>query len=350
MRPFVFEAHPARVVFGAGRRAQLGDEVARLGLSRVLLVGHPAQVDEAKRVLGDRVVASVTDVVMHVPIETAEAARKRARETRADGLVALGGGSAVGLAKAVALDQHQPIIAIPSTFAGSEMTSIWGLTALGEKRTGRDERVRPKVVLYDAELAATMPPRLAAASGLNALAHSLEALYAPNVDPFMLVLAEESVRALAAALPRVANHEGLPAVEDALYGAWLAGVALDRTSVGLHHKLCHVLGGTFNLPHAELHAVMLPYSAAYNREAAPEAMARLGRALGTDDPPARLHALGRALGLPGSLAELGLRAGDLPLAVELATKTPYPNPRPVEAAALRQLLEDALAGRVPRSV
>ncbi len=344
MRTFVSQGHPARVVFGRGRRRELAAEVKRFG-TRAFLIGSAGQVDEASTALTP--VGSITDVVMHVPLARAEAARAHVKELGAEVLVAIGGGSAVGLAKAVSLELGLPIVAVPTTFAGSEMTSIWGLTADGEKRTGRDERVRPKTVIYDPELVTSMPNRLAAASGLNALAHSMEALYAPDIDPVVVLLAEESVRVLAASLPTIVNGGSAAAFAEALYGAWLAGVALDRATVGLHHKLCHTLGGSFGLAHAETHAVMLPHTAQHNEFAAPEAFARMRRALGADDVSGALFSLLTRLQLPTSLAALGLEATDLDRVVQVATKVPYPNPRPIEPEGLRLLLGRAFRGEPP---
>jgi maleylacetate reductase len=346
---FVHQAHPARVVFGRSSRLLLGEETQRLGLTRLLLVGAARLTAEAGPHLGARAVGAITEVVMHVPIERARAARALAQEVAADGLVALGGGSAVGLAKAVALELGLPIVAVATTYAGSEMTSVWGLTEDGHKRTGRDERVRPRTVLYDPELTLTLPPEVAGPSALNAVAHAMEALYAPHLDPVVALLAEESVRALATHAPQVVGGAGAwhEAWDGALYGAWLAGTCLDRTTPGLHHALCHVLGGSFGLPHAGVHGVILPHAAAYNRRAAPEAMARLAAALGVPDAPTGLFALARRLGAPASLAALGLAATDLDRAADLTARGAYPNPRPVERAAVRALLQDAFEGKAP---
>ncbi|HEU4410928.1 MAG TPA: maleylacetate reductase [Polyangiaceae bacterium] len=348
--PFVYEAHPARVVFGAGALASLAGELDRLGVARALLFAPPALAPGLRDALGPRVAAVQTEAVMHVPVALAEAARGAAARAGADGLVAVGGGSTVGLAKAVALTTGLPVVAAPTTYAGSEMTSIWGLTDGGEKRTGRDPKVRPRTVIYDPELTRSLPPAVAGPSGLNALAHAVEALYARGLDPVTALLAEEAARALAEHLPRVVAPGGPAddgALAGALYGAWLAGVCLDRAAMGLHHKLCHTLGGAFDLPHAELHAVVLPHAAAFNREAAPDAMRRLARALGADDAPAGLFALARRVGAPASLAAIGLRAGDLDRAAELATRNPYDNPRPVDREGVRALLAAAFEGRAP---
>ena len=349
---FTHEAHPARVVFGDGCRQRLAEEVDRLGLRRALLIASPRLGAEVGAILGTRAAVTIGGGVMHVPVEIAASAIATATEAGADGIVAVGGGSPIGLAKAVARDRGLPIVAVPTTYAGSEMTSIWGQTEGGQKRTGRDERVRPKTVLYDPELTDALPAELAAQSGLNAVAHAMEALYSPKRDPVIALLAEEAVAALARALPLVVADAPAPdraARSDALYGAWLAGVCLDRATMGVHHKLAHVLGGSFGLPHAAVHAVILPYVAAFNRDAAPGAMRRLARALGAGvlEAPAALFALGRRLDVPASLAAIGMRRADLERAADLATQSSYDNPRPVDRPGVRALLEEAFAGLAP---
>jgi alcohol dehydrogenase class IV len=346
---FAYEPHPARVVFGAGSRSKIGEEIERLNMKRALLIASARHSKTIQAELGLRVVETITDVVMHVPIELAHRAETSALAAKADGIIALGGGSSVGLAKAIALGTGLPIIAVPTTYSGSEMTSIWGLTEGGKKKTGRDVRVRPKTVVYDPELLESLPARIAGPSGLNAIAHAMEALYAAGIDPITQLFAEESVRALAASLPRILDGgpDAPLAHASALFGAWLAGACLDRATMGLHHKLCHVLGGSFNLPHADVHAVILPHAARYNRDAAPEAMTRLGRALCSDDVPGALFALAVRVGAPTSLGRLGMKYADLDRAVEIATENPYANPRPIDREAVRRLLEDAYAGVRP---
>ena len=299
MKPFVYNAWPGRVVFGAGALARLPDELDRLGAKRALLLSTPGQAESARRLaesLGARAAGLYDKAVMHVPLAVAEDARRVARELGADCCVALGGGSTTGLAKAIALTSGLPIVAVPTTYSGSEMTTVYGLTESGMKRTGRDARVLPKTVIYDPALTLDLPPATSAASGMNAIAHCVEALYAQDGNPITSLMAEEAIRALAAGLPSILeNPQDIEARGNALYGAWLAGVALGATGVALHHKLCHTLGGSFNLPHAETHSIVLPHAARYNRDAAPEAMARVARALG---------ASGRARGAvrPGTAA------------------------------------------------
>ena len=286
---------------------------------------------------------------MHVPLATAEAARAEAQRLDCDGYVAIGGGSTVGLAKAIALTSGMPIIALPTTYSGSEMTPIWGLTEAGVKRTGRDERVRPRTVIYDPRLTLGLPPKIAGPSGMNALAHCVEALYAHDASPITQLLAEEGIRALHKGLHAViANPADLAARTRVLYGAWLAGATLGMATLGLHHKLCHTLGGSFNLPHAEVHTVILPYAAAYNAAAAPAALERAAQALDAESAPAAIFALAKELGAPTSLRELGMREADLDQAAELATRSPYPNPAPVTRSGVRQLLAAAFIGQPPQ--
>jgi alcohol dehydrogenase class IV len=351
MTAFTYEQLPGRVVFGAGSLDRLPDEVARLGATRAIVLATPEQEGIARDVarrLKDRSAGVFAQAVMHVPIETARAARDEARRLDADCAVAVGGGSTIGLGKAIALDSGLPIIAVPTTYAGSEMTPIYGLTEGGLKKTGRDRRVLPRTVIYDATLTLSLPAGLSATSGMNAIAHCVEALYAVDANPIVSMWAEEGIRALGAALPAVvARPDDLVARSTAQYGAWLAGASLGAVGMALHHKLCHTLGGTFNLPHAETHTVVLPHATAYNRAAAPEAMARVARALGCADAAQGLHDLARRLGAPLALRDLGVGETDLDRAAEIATREPYPNPRPVERAAIRRLLQDAWAGTPP---
>jgi maleylacetate reductase len=351
MLEFTYETLPGRVVFGAGSLERLPDEVARLGAERVLVLSTPgkrALAEDAARRLGARAVGVYDQAVMHTPIEVAEAGRAAAERLGADAYVAIGGGTTIGLAKAIALATGRPIVAVPTTYSGSEMTPIQGITADGVKRTRRDPSMLPRVVIYDPELTLGLPARISGPSGMNAIAHCVEALYALNANPITSLMAEEGIRALGASLPVVVREPGdLEARSAALYGAWLAGAALGTVGMALHHKLAHVLGGSFNLPHAETHTLILPHAAAYNRGAAPDAMARIARALGAEDAPAALFDLAKALGAEMRLAAFGLSEADLDRAAELATQDPYYNPRPVSREAVRALLQDAYEGRRP---
>lgn len=348
MKDFHYQALPMRVTFGAGTLRLLSQEIRELGLNRVLVLSTPFQSDLAQEVsqqLGTLSAGVYSEAEMHVPIESARRAREFADQMQADGYVAVGGGSTTGLGKAIALEYGAPIIAVPTTYAGSEMTPIWGLTSDGEKKTGRDPRVLPTSVIYDPELTLTLPVDLSVTSGFNAIAHAVEALYAPDASPIISLMAEEGVRALVEALPRIVDDPQNPdARSDALYGAWLCGATLGATTMSLHHKLCHALGGSFNLPHAQTHTVVLPYALAYNASHAPEALAAIRRATGADDPASFLRELSLKLGAPSSLRDLGLNEDSVESVVELATRNPYGNPRPVTVEGVRSLIISALNG------
>ena len=351
MLEFVHDALPGRVVFGPGSRARLADEVARLGAERALLVstpGHRHLAEDAAARLGARVAGIWSDALMHAPIDNAEDARAEARRVSADACVALGGGTPIGLAKAIALELAIPIVAVPTTYAGSEMTPVLGITEGGVKRTRRDQKMLPKTVIYDPELTFSLPAAVSGPSGMNAIAHCVEALYAQDANPLTSLIAEEGIRALAASLPVVVREPAhLEARSEALYGAWLGGAALAAVGMALHHKLCHVLGGTFDLPHAEVHTIVLPHATAYNRAGAPAAMARIAQALGAEDAAEGLYDLAASLGAKQSLAEIGLPEEDLDRAADLAVESPYPNPTPLTRAGIRALLDDAFYGRKP---
>jgi len=350
---FVFEARLPRVVFGPGCLKQLPQEIDALGARRALVLCTPEQRDSAERVvalLGDRAAGVFDRAVMHVPIETAREARAAAQQLGADCAVAIGGGSTTGLGKAIALESGLPILAIPTTYAGSEMTPIYGITEAGLKKTGRDARVLPRTVLYDPELSLQLPVGLTVTSAFNAIAHAVEGLYASDGNPIMSLMAEEGVRALAEALALLrGDPHDVAARSRALYGAWLCGVVLGNTAMGLHHKLCHTLGGSFNLPHAEVHTVVLPHALAYNAPQVPAAMAALGRALGVAPGQAALalQQLARSHGAPCTLREIGMSIDSLDRAADIAAATPYPNPRPLERHALRALLQRAWDGAEP---
>lgn len=351
MQTFTYTSLPGRVVFGHGRIAELADEIRRLELSRVVVLCTTGQAALAEAIATrlDSLAASVyPGAMMHVPEEVAEAAVEHVRALKADGMVAVGGGSAIGLAKAVALKTALPVIAVPTTYAGSEMTPIWGLTRGGVKTTGRDQSVLPRTVIYDPDLTAGLPPGISATSGMNAIAHCVEALYARDRNPISSMMAEEGIRALAGSLPVIVSHpQDREARSRALYGAWLAGVVLGSVGMALHHKLCHSLGGSFNLPHAQVHTVMIAYVTAFNSRAAPDAMVRIAEALGAEDAAAGLFDLVLRLKAPYALRDIGMREEDLERAAEIATSNPYYNPREVSRENVRALLQAAYEGRQP---
>lgn len=350
-REFVYSGHIPRVVFGAGSLQHLVREIDLLGAQRALILCTPGQRADAERVaniIGARCAGIFDGAVMHVPIETAREAREVAQQLHADCAIAIGGGSTTGLGKAIALESSLPILAIPTTYAGSEMTPIYGITEAGLKKTGRDFRVLPKTVIYDPELTISLPKSLSVTSGINAMAHAAEGLYAQDANPIMSLFAEEGIRALAQGLPKViANPADIDARGDCLYGAWLCGAVLGSVGMALHHKLCHTLGGSYNLPHAETHTIVLPHVLAYNASAAPAAMQRIAKALGTSDAAQGMVDLATLLGAPTALADIGMAAEELDRCAEIATQNAYWNPRPIEKTAIRALLENAYYGKRP---
>jgi len=351
MKSFIYTAQASRVIFGLNALENIEREVVQVGAERALVLSTPEQRPEAEKVasrLGKRAAGIFAEAVMHVPIESARAARDLATQLGADCAVAIGGGSTTGLAKAIALESTLPIIAIPTTYAGSEMTTIYGLTEHGIKRTGRDPRVLPRTVIYDPALTTSLPAGLSAASGMNAIAHAVEGLYAQDSNPVISLLAEEGIRAMALGLRRVISAPNdLEVRSDCLYGAWLCGIVLGSVGIALQHKLCHTLGGSFNLPHAETHAVVLPHAVAFNAPAAPEEMHRICRALGVESAAAGIFDLAKTLGLPQSLRALGFEAQDLDRASDLAMLSPYWNPRPYSRMEIRELLQHAYEGDRP---
>ena len=352
-KSFTYVSQPGRVVFGQGAIHKLEEEIVSLGAKRALVLSTPEQRQQAERIaqiLGQRAVGIFDKAVMHVPIESAREAREVARKLGADCAIAIGGGSTTGLGKAIALDSGLPILAIPTTYAGSEMTPVYGLTEAGIKRTGKDPRVLPKTVIYDPDLSLSLPVGLCVTSGINAIAHAAEGLYAQDGNPVMSLLAEEGIRALAQGLRHVVDSpQDIAARSDCLYGAWLCGTVLGNVGMALHHKLCHTLGGSFNLPHAPTHTVVLPHAIAYNASTIPEAALRIARALGVEGANAgqALYDLAASLGAPLTLQELGMQEADLDRATDIALANPYWNPRPIERRAIRELLQNAFEGNRP---
>jgi maleylacetate reductase len=344
------------VLFGSGKAAgYLAAEVTRLDAKKVMVIASKFEAGMARLACGEiEVVLWYDDVVMHVPVETAEKARAAAADADIDLLVSVGGGSTTGLAKAVALTTGIPVIAVPTTYAGSEATNVWGLTEDRTKTTGVDDRVLPVTVIYDAQFTVSLPAGMSVASGLNALAHCVDSLWAPKADPINQALALEGVRALAASLTGIAaDSANIHAREQSLYGCYLAAVAFASAGSGLHHKICHVLGGTFNLPHAETHAVVLPYVLALNAPAVPELASRLAAALGqAGDGSASavqaLNSLRQNLNAPKSLADYGFTPEDIPEAVRrVLAVVPASNPTSATEENITALLSAAQAGDVP---
>ncbi|WP_326601971.1 maleylacetate reductase and hydroxyquinol 1,2-dioxygenase domain-containing protein [Streptomyces sp. NBC_01799] len=351
MRNFVHTSHPSRVIFGTGTAGQVRDEVERLGCSRVLLLSSPPVAKAAARVrdvLGDLTVAEFDGAAMHTPVEVTERALDVLREHSADCLVAVGGGSTTGLAKALALRTDLPQLILPTTYAGSEVTPVLGETQDGRKVTRSSPAILPETVVYDVEFTRDLPVGMSVTSGVNALAHAVEALYSPQANPVIDGMALDAVRRIARSLPAlVAEPSDTAARADLLHAAWLAGTCLASVGMGLHHKLCHTLGGTFGLPHAETHTVILPHAMAYNAPAARDVMNRIAEALGVADAPSGVFDLIASVGGPTSLGELGMAQADLPDAARLAVATPYPNPRELTYQGIESLLQDAWRGSRP---
>ena len=353
MKNFIYNGQPGRVIFGAGSLQHLGREIDALGARKALVLSTPEQRASAQMVadlLGPRAAGVFDRAVMHVPIETAREARELARQLGADCAVAIGGGSTTGLGKAIALDSGLPILAIPTTYAGSEMTTVYGITEAGVKKTGKDVRVLPRTVIYDPELTLSLPVGMSVTSGINAIAHSAEGLYGVDSNPIMDLMAKEGIAAIARALPAIRNNPSdIAARSAALYGAWLCGTVMSNVGMALHHKLCHTLGGSFNLPHAETHTIVLPHALAYNAAAAPQAMRDIAVALGAGQAAQGVFDLARDNGATVALRELGMKEADLDKACDIAMQNQYANPRPLERGAIRRLLQDAWSGERPGS-
>lgn len=348
---FLYTANPARVLFGPGSLARIADEVRLLGCRRALVLSTPSRSEDAERLnaqLGELGAGVFGGAVMHTPVHVTEQAMAAFEDAAADCVVALGGGSTIGLSKAIAYRNGAPQVVVATTYAGSEVTPILGQTENGVKTTVKGTAILPEVVIYDAELTLGLPVATSVTSGLNAMAHALEGLYAKDRNPLTGLMAMEGLRSLKQALPAIVERpRDLQARGDALYGAWLCGTVLGSVGMALHHKLCHTLGGSFDLPHAETHAILLPHTAAYNAQAAAEVLAPAASLFG-GELGGGLYDFAGSLGAPLALAALGLRESDLDKAADLAAKNPYWNPRPVERDAIRELLQRAWSGARPR--
>lgn len=352
MIDFCYKALPWNVIFGVGAVARLPDELDKLGCRRALVLSTPAQVGDGRQLverLDGRAAGLFDQATMHVPIDTVRSAVATAQRLTADCVVSIGGGSTTGLGKALALELGLPNVAVPTSYAGSEMTNIWGLTENKRKTTGRNDAVVPTLTLYDPALTLTMPANFAAASGMNAMAHAVANVAAADANPIVSALALEAIGALARSLPVVVSDPGnMEARAQALYGACLAGAALGSGSTGLHHRLCHALGGAFNTPHAETHAILLPHSVACSAQVAPDAARRIAQALGAAAPAKGLYDLARTLGRVAALKDLGVRPTDLDEVAALAMEKPLNTPEPLSREQVRALLENAYQGRAPQ--
>ena len=349
MESFVYAANAMRVRFQRGCRHRVADEADFLGLEKLMVLSTPEQESQAAEIsdaLGKRSAGVLPVARMHTPTDVTERAVEELAKIGADGTVAIGGGSTIGLGKAIALRKEIPQIAIPTTYAGSEMTPILGQTKDGVKSTLRDARVIPASVLYDVECTLSLPVAASSNSGVNAIAHAVEGLYSRDRNPITKLQCVDAVRTLIDALPAVARRpDDIEARRNAQYGAFLCGLALGQSGMALHHKLCHVLGGAFDLPHAETHAVVLPYAAEFNAEA--EGLEPIREFFGEVGIGAGFWDLGRSIGTPQSLAEIGMPEGGIERAADLAVASPYWNPRSFGRKDMLALISAAFDGARP---
>ncbi|KAJ9363502.1 hypothetical protein DTO280E4_2484 [Paecilomyces variotii] len=352
---FEYNPNPGRVVFGQGTLQKLPDEIARLNLSAPLLLSTPQQVDQAeqlKEILKGKVAGVFTEATMHTPTHITDKALEYAKAQGADSVISIGGGSTIGLGKAISVRTGLPHICIPTTYAGSEMTPILGETADGIKKTRSDPKILPGTVIYDVDLTMTLPASMSATSGVNAIAHAVEALYARNTNPIINLMAIEGTRALASSLPQIVQDpSSTEARSSALYGAWLCGTCLGSVGMSIHHKLCHTLGGSFNLPHAETHTAVLPHAISYNAPKIPEAMKKLAEALPESNGDAihGLNVLLEKLQVKRGLKDYGMKEEDIDKAADIAVSNPYWNPREIERAPIRELIRRVWAGEPARA-
>lgn len=350
MRTFTYTGNPARIVFGAGRSHEVASFVETLGCRRALVLSTPHQRADAEKLatsLGSLSAGVFAGAVMHTPVEVTENALKVVKETAADCVVSLGGGSTTGLGKAIAYRTDLPQIVIPTTYAGSEVTPILGQTEGGRKTTVRNASILPEVVIYDPDLTLGLPIGMSVTSGLNAMAHAVEGVYARDRNPISTLMALDGLRAFRDSLPVLIENPGnAEARADALYGAWLCGTVLGTVGMALHHKICHTLGGSFDTPHAETHAVMLPHTAAFNATAAQTELAAAAELFG-GSIGGGLWDFAKSIGAPLSLKDFGLVEGDLDRAADIATENPYWNPRPIDRMSIRTLLQQAWEGVRP---
>lgn len=352
MDAFVYQSTPVRVVFGNGASQRLGEEAGRLKMSRMVVLCSPARAALAERLaetLGQGAATVCDASAANMPQAAYDRVMADMNAASADGLVALGGGSPIGLGKAVAAATGLPLIAVATTYSGSEMASNWYVGAGAARRVGKGPEALPRTVIYDPELTLGLAPATSAASGMNAMAHAVESLYGPDTNPVIQALATEAIARLGAALPRIVDDPAnLDARGEALYGAWLA--AAFRATSGLEHIIAQGLRRRFGLGHAAAHAAVLPYAVAFNAPATPDAMARIGRALGVEDAARGLYELNRTLGISTGLGGLGLTAGDLDDAVEAVADAKFANPRTVSRAGFTAVIAQAIAGAPPYSV
>ncbi len=354
MLTFEYRSLPWNILFGVGAIQRLPEELDKLGLSSALVLSSPEQVaqgHEVVNILAGRAVGLFGKAAMHVPLATVEQATKEARRLNADSTVSIGGGSTTGLGKALALRQSLPNIVVPTSYAGSEMTNIWGITEDGRNSTGRDDAVLPTLTIYDPELTLTLPPKFAGPSGLNAMAQAVVNVASQKDNPFVSAMALEAIRKLSHGLPIIMSEpDNLAARSEVLLGACFAGAAIGAGTSSLHHRLCHTFGGALNTPHAETHAILLPHSVAYNAAATADGTGKIALAMGVENAAVGIHELAKAVGAPVSLRQMGVEHDDLDRIVALVMDAPPENPEPITSVRLRALLENAFHGHAPQPI
>ena len=355
MENFVYISIKNRVIFGTGSIKTLGDLLSESGRVRPFIVCTRSQTDNADNVrdlLQEKVSTIFSEAVEHTPIHVTEQALKLVKTSNADSVISIGGGSAIGLGKAISINAALYHIAVPTTYAGSEATPVLGETINGNKNTRVSDDILPNTIIYDANLSLSLPIHISAKSGINAIAHAVEALYAKDCDPVTITFAKQGVQVLAEALLEIIQQPGSQAARStALYGAWLCGICLANVGMSLHHKLCHVLGGSLSLPHADTHAIILPHALAYNAPNVPEALRILAEALPDSNGDAinGLNLLLKRLDAPKSLRQLGMQEGDIERATDAALLKPYWNPRPITREGIKELIRRAWAGEMARA-
>jgi alcohol dehydrogenase class IV len=348
---FTVNPHTNRIVFGVGATSKLAAEIADLGATRAMIActsGARARIAPVIDALGATCVGVFDEVQPHCPEEIVLAAIERFRALDADCLVSIGGGSSIDTGKPLAVETGKPTIAVPTTYSGAEVTPLYGIVIGDRKKGHRDDRALPRTVIYDPAMTINLSPYATAISGMNSLAHCVEALYPAEPNPIATLFAAEGIRALAAGLPAsVAAPDDLDARTQALYGAYLGGTVVTLVGIALHHRTCHVLGGSYGISHGDANSVILPHATAYNAPAAPAAMAVLGGAIGSDDPAAALYDLAKSMGAPTDLKSLGMQENDLDAATEQAIEVTAYNPRPLEFGLVREMLQNAFDGNRP---
>ena len=356
MKNFVHNSLPARVVFGEGSIASLGEEITRLGSKNALFCCTPGRKNETSDLIArlDNISAGLCPIAeQYVPLPMVEEGRAIARERKADCVVSYGGGTSVGLAKAIALELEIPVVSAVTTFSGSETTDLQAILTDGLRVGYQSDWMLPRTIIYDPETTMGVPLSIIIPSGVNAIAHGVEACYAQGTTPVNSLIAIEGIGAMASALKKITSgQDSIEARGDGLYGAWLCGTSLGSAGVALHHKFAHVLGSTFNLEHSMAHTVALPYSVAYTTAGAPEAMQKIAAALGERQNSAAraLYDLNITIGAPTSLKEIGMPEEGIEKAAKMISSDPYPNPVPVEFAPIRSMIEDAWHGRPPKAL